>query len=237
MLQRNNTSVMQQDKIARENASFMSRVYLWMMIGLVISGAVAFEIASQPAIVNSLLSNGLTLIVLFVLQIGAVLYLTARIDKMTSTTATLVYILYTALSGVTLSVIFLAYTAESLTQAFFVTAFAFTGLSVFGYVTKRDLGPVGSFCMTGLFGLIGLTLIMMIFPSTATYSLSMTANACGVLIFAGLTAYDTQRIKSFNMIGSSAEIAKKQAIHGALILYLDFINLFLQLLRLFGRRD
>lgn len=225
------------NNLARENASFMSRVYLWMMIGLVISGGVAYGVASQTQLVGALLLNNFSLIILFILQLGAVFYLSARIETMSTRAAVLIYLAYTALSGVTLSFIFLAFTAESLTQAFFVTAFGFTGLSVYGFITKRDLGPLGSFCMMGLFGLIGLTLIMMLFPSTASYSLTMTANMCGIIIFAGLTAYDTQRIKEFNVAGATSELAQKRAIHGALILYLDFINLFLQLLKLFGRRD
>lgn len=237
MLQRNSMSVSSRDKVARENATFMSRVYFWMMAGLLISGSVAYEVASQRELLNILMGNRFSFIILFVLQIAAVIYLSARIMTMSTFTAMSVYIAYTALTGVTFSFIFIAFTAQTLTQAFFVSASAFTGLSLFGFITKRDLGPVGSFCMTGLFGLIGLTLIMMIFPSTATYAVSMTANVCGIIIFAGLTAYDTQRIKSFNQMGSTAELSKKLAIHGALILYLDFINLFLQLLSLFGRRD
>jgi FtsH-binding integral membrane protein len=155
---------------------------------------------------------------------------------MSALLTTVIYLGYAALSGITFSVIFIAFTKESIYQAFFITAFAFTGLSVFGFITKRDLGPLGSFCMTGLFGLIGFILITFLFPSILTNAVSMTIDVLAILIFSGLTAYDTQKIKNFNVANGTEDVVKKAAISGALMLYLDFINLFLSILRLFGDR-
>ena len=220
--------------LSQSNATFMSRVYFWMMLGLVISGGVAYQMANTPGLVAKLYSNTFLWVGLIVLQFAAVLCLSAWINRMSMMLTTTLYLGYAALSGATFSVIFLAFTSQSITQTFFITAFAFTGLSLFGFLTKRDLGPLGSFCMIGLFGLIGFMLVTMLFPSMMTNAVSMTINTLGILIFAGLTAYDTQRIKSLNY--GSPELAQKGAISGALMLYLDFINLFLNLLQLVGDR-
>ena len=174
--------------------------------------------------------------VLIIAQFGAVLALSGLIQKMNAATATAIYLVYAALTGLTLSVIFLVYTASSIAQVFGLTAFSFAGLSGFGYVTKRDLGPIGSFCVMGLFGMVGFSLLSMFFPSLMTGGASFVFSIAGIVVFAGLTAYDTQRIKAMNVAGASAGEERKQAIHGALALYLDFINLFLSLLRLTGRR-
>lgn len=233
----NNSTVLTHRKVLTEaNATFMSRVYFWMMVGLIITGIVAYEVASTPRVVQYLFSNTFLIIGLIILQLAAVITLSAAINRMNFLVAGTIYVLYTALTGLTFSSIFLVYTQQSISQVFFITAFAFTGLSVFGFVTKKDLGPVGSFCMTGLFGLIGFIVIGMIFPSIMTNAVSLTISTLGVLIFSGLTAYDTQKIKSYNSPDASAEDLKKRSIHGALTLYLDFINLFLSLLRLFGDR-
>ncbi len=223
-------------ELARANASFMSRVYYWMMLGLTISGLVAYGIASTPDAINLLLSSKFLFFGIIILQFAAVIFLSACINRISSATCTLAYLAYATLSGITFSVIFMAYTQESIATAFFITAFAFTGLSAFGYLTKRDLGPLGSFCMTGLFGLIGFMLVSFIFPSIMSNALSMTINALAILIFAGLTAYDTQKIKKLNALAQSPEQVKKATISGALTLYLDFINLFISILRLTGGR-
>lgn len=223
-------------ELAKVNASFMSRVYFWMMLGLVISGLVAYEIGNTPALITALFSNSILWIGLIVLQLAAVVVLSAFINRMNSTLTTVLYLSYAALSGVTFSVIFLVFTKQSISEAFFITAFAFTGLSVFGFVTKRDLGPLGTFCMTGLFGLIGFIIVTLIFPSILTNAVSMTINVLAILIFAGLTAYDTQRIKNMNVDTRTEGGLQKAAISGALMLYLDFINLFLNILQLFGDR-
>lgn len=222
--------------LARSNATFMSRVYFWMMLGLVISGGVAYSIGNSPALITSLYSNRFLWITLIVLQFAAVIGLSALINKMSFALTSLLYITYAALTGVTFSVIFLLFTSQSIANVFFITAFAFIGLSFFAMTTKRDLGPLGSFCMTGLFGLIGFILVTFLFPSILTNAVSMTINTLGILIFAGLTAYDTQRIKQLNPAGYAPEATQKAAISGALMLYLDFINLFLNLLQLLGNR-
>ena len=152
-------------------------------------------------------------------------------------TATLIYLLHAGLTGLALYSVFLAFTGSSIAEAFGVTAFGVAGLSGFGFVTKRDLGPVGSFCMMGLFGLVGFGLLSLLFPALMTEGASFVFSIVGIIVFAGLTAYDTQKIKAMNVPGiEGTDLGRKKAIFGALRLYLDFINLFLSLLRLTGRR-
>lgn len=221
--------------MSQANATFMSRVYFWMMLGLVISGLVAYQMA-ESSLITKLYSHSFLWIGIILLQLAAVFSLSAFINRMSFALTAILYLAYAALSGVTFSIVFLAFTSQSITQTFFITAFAFTGLSLFGFITKRDLGPLGSFCMIGLFGMLGFILATMLFPSIATTAVSMTINTMGIIIFAGLTAYDTQRIKSFNVSYGHSELAQKGAISGALVLYLDFINLFLNILQLIGDR-
>lgn len=168
---------------------------------------------------------------------GGRLALSSLINRISALTATFIYFLYAGLTGLTLSSIFLVYTGSSIAGVFSITAFGFAGLSGVGYVTKRDLGPVGSFCMMGLFGLVGFALLSMLFPSLMTEGASFVFSIVGIIVFAGLTAYDTQKIKAMNAPGDeTTDAGRKKAIFGALQLYLDFINLFLSLLRLTGRR-
>lgn len=226
-----------QNAIAVENARFMSRVYGWMTGGLCVTGLVAWNVAGDPALVQTIFGNRLLFWALIIAQLGAVAALSFLINKISGAMATVIYILYAALTGLTLSSIFLLYTGSSIAEVFGVTAFGFAGLSGFGLVTKRDLGPVGSFCMMGLFGLIGYAVLSMFLPSLMGAGGSFIFSIVGIIVFAGLTAYDTQRIKAMNVPGSEGtEGARKTAIFGALTLYLDFINLFLSLLRLTGRR-
>ncbi len=224
----------QQDR-AVSNASFMSQVYFWMTAGLLTSGIVAYETA-QTNFVMHIMSNKVLWWSLIIAQFGIVIALSGFINKMSGFLASFIFIGYAFLTGVTFSVIFLAFTTASISQAFFITAFSFIGLSAFGYITKRDLGPIGSFCMMGLFGLIGLILLTLIFPSMLSNGMSMTISVLSIIIFAGLTAYDTQKIKNFNSSAMSSDGVKRAAINGALALYLDFINLFLSILRLTGDR-
>lgn len=223
-------------ELARTNATFMSRVYFWMMLALVISGGVAYSVSHHPAIINYIMTNRYLPISLIVLQLAAVILISACLNRMSLALTSLIYIVYAALTGLTLSIFCLAFTSQSITEAFFITAFAFIGLSVFGLITKRDLGPIGSFCMTGLFGLIGFIFVVWLFPSIATNAVSMTINTLAILIFSGLTAYDTQRIKNMNIGLSNGSMLSKMAISGALMLYLDFLNLFINILSLFGDR-
>ena len=215
----------------------MSRVYGWMTGGLCITGAVAWNVAGNPALVHTIFGNRLLFWILIIAQLGAVMALSALINRISGAAATLIYILYSGLTGLTLASIFLIYTGASIAQAFVVTAFSFAGLSSFGYLTKRDLGPVGSFCMMGLFGLVGFAVLSLFFPALMGGAGSFTFSIVGIIVFAGLTAYDTQKIKAMNdPRQEGTDAGQKTAIFGALTLYLDFINLFLSLLRLTGGR-
>jgi uncharacterized protein len=223
--------------MAAENARFMSGVYGWMTGGLCLTGYVAWDVSGNPQLVHAIFANPPVFWGLIIAQLAAVFAFSWLINRIGGFTATLIYFLYAALTGLTLSSIFLLYTGSSIAEVFAVTAFGFAGLSGFGYVTKRDLGPVGSFCMMGLFGLIGFGLISMFFPRLMGPGASFVFSIVGIIVFAGLTAYDTQKIKLMNapgMLGTDA--GRKTEIYGALMLYLDFINLFLSLLRLMGRR-
>ena len=223
--------------LAAENARFMSRVYGWMTAGLCLTGAVAWNVAGNPELVQTIFGNRLLFWGLIIAQLGAVVAMSALINRISGLTATLIYVVYAGLTGLTLSSIFLVFTGSSIAQVFGVTAFSFAGLSGVGYMTKRDLGPVGSFCTMGLFGLIGFGLLSMFFPSLMTGPGNFLFSIVGIIVFAGLTAYDTQKIKMMNVPGSEGtDAGRKKAIFGALTLYLDFINLFLSLLRLMGRR-
>lgn len=223
--------------IAEENARFMSSVYKWMSLGILLTAVISYFVSNTPEMISLLLQNRFIFIVLLIAQIGAVLYLSLRIQHLSAMMATLIFFLYASLTGLTFSVLFLVYTRESIQGAFIVTTFSFAGLSAFGYITKRDLGPVGTFCHMGLWGLIGFGILALFFPSMLAGSLGMIFSLVGIVIFAGLTAYDTQRIKSTNIIGNEGTAEDhKEAIIGALTLYLDFINLFLMILRLMGNR-
>jgi FtsH-binding integral membrane protein len=225
------------DSVAAENARFMTGVYKWMSIGLLLTGLVAYTLGSNQETVYALMSNKILFYGLMIVQLGAVFYLSARINKLSAFTATSIYIAYALLTGVTFSSIFVVYTQDSIQSAFFLTAFSFTGLSLFGFVTKRDLGPVGTFCHMGLYGIIGFSILSIFFPSMLGGQMGTIFSLVGVIVFAGLTAYDTQKIKNSNILGNEGtEEDHKETIMGALTLYLDFINLFLMLLRLMGGR-
>ncbi len=217
-------------------AAFMSRVYLWMMVGIAISGLTAYVVASRPDVVNYIVQNRVIFFGLIIFQLVAVVALSGWVQKMSISLASLIYALYATLVGLTFSILFLVYTMESISAAFFTTAFSFAGLSIFGYTTKRDLGPIGSFCMMGLFGMIGILILGFFIPSMMSNTMQLAISIVGVLIFSGLTAYDTQRIKAMQLQFTTDEQARKGAIYGALVLYLDFINLFLNILRLMGNR-
>ncbi|OGT53184.1 MAG: hypothetical protein A3E84_00945 [Gammaproteobacteria bacterium RIFCSPHIGHO2_12_FULL_42_13] len=217
-------------------SSFMNRVYLWMMVGISISGITAYVVASRSDVVMYLMQNSLLFYGLLIVQILAVVALSAWVQRMSVAVASITYALYATLVGITFSTLFLIYTTNSISNAFFVTAFSFAGLSLFGYTTKRDLGPLGAFCMMGLFGLIAIMLLGFFIPSMMGNSMQLTISVAGLIVFAGLTAYDTQRIKALQSQYTTAEQSRKGAIYAALILYLDFINLFLNILRLMGDR-
>lgn len=214
--------------------SFLQKTYAWMFVGLLVSGLTAYSIANSSAIDLFATSPGI-LFILFLAEIGLVWYLSARIMKLQTSTATILFIAYSFLNGLTLSLIFLVYTATSIQNVFFTTAALFAAMSFYGYVTKRNLAGVGSFMTMGLIGII-IAMVINIF--IASSAIDFAISIIGVVIFVGLTAYDTQKIKSmFYELNGSDELLARYAILGALTLYLDFINLFLFLLRLFGRRD
>ena len=223
--------------IEAENARFMSGVYKWMTMGIMITAFFSYFIGTSIELVYTILSNKILFYGLLIGEVALVLFISARINKISAMTATSLYIAYSALNGVTLSVIFLAYTQASIFSVFLTTACAFGGLSAFGYLTKKDLGPVGTFCTMGLWGIIGFSILSFFFPSLMGARTSWVFNVVGLIVFCGLTAYDTQKIKNSNIIGNEgSEEDQKETIIGALKLYLDFINLFLFLLRLMGRR-
>lgn len=220
-----------------KTARFMSKVYGWMMLGIAMSGIVAYAVFQNTTLATTLMQSRSAIWGIFIVQMALVMGLSAAINRISSTVAGFLYFLYAAITGVTLSFIFLVYAQDSIFSMFFLTAFAFGGLSATGYLTKKDLGPIGSFCMMGLFGMIGFSILAFFFPSFGGGQASLIFSAVGVLVFSGLTAYDTQKIKALYERGSaSEEAARKLAIFGALTLYLDFINLFLSLLRIFGGR-
>lgn len=226
----------QGDIVAKENAVFMTRVYQWMSIGVLITGLIASAIGTNETLMQTILTNKVLFWVVIIAQFGLVLSISGLINRMSVLTASALFILYSALTGVTFSVIFAIYTTASIQSAFFTTAIGFGGLTAFGYLTKKDLGPVGSFCMMGLFGMIGYSLLSIFFPSMMGGAAGLAYNLIGLLIFAGLTAYDTQKIKMMGRQTYNEEDKGRATILGALTLYLDFINLFMMILRLSGDR-
>lgn len=237
MNQNENTLTWTQAGELSKTAKFMSRVYGWMMMGVAMSGIVAYTVAQNESLTLTIFQTPGAIWGIFILQIALVFGLSAAINRISSTLAGLLYFLYAAVTGVTLSFIFLMYAHDSIYSMFFMTAFSFGGLSAIGYLTKKDLGPVGSFCMMGLFGMVAFALVAMFFPSVGGGQASLVFSGIGLLVFSGLTAYDTQKIKRIYQMNSGApEAERRLAIFGALTLYLDFINLFMNLLRLFGRR-
>lgn len=208
-------------------------VYLWMTAALAITGLVAYYVAGSQAILSALFSNGWSILVLFFAEIGLVIGLSAAINKISALTATLMFALYSVLNGVTLSSIFLVYEIGSIATTFFVAAGTFGAMAIYGSVTKKDLTKVGNLCMMAVIGLIIATVVNLLIRSTMA---DMIISGVGVLVFVGLTAYDAQKIKNMLYGAEESEMTNKIAVLGALSLYLDFINLFLYLLRFFGRR-
>jgi FtsH-binding integral membrane protein len=212
--------------------AYMLSVYNYMALGLGLTGVVAMLTASSPVMLNAIFGTPLQWVVMLA-PIGFVLFLSARINQMSASTAQVVYWAYAALMGLSLSSIFLVYVEASIARVFFITAGTFAGMSLYGYTTKRDLSGFGSFLFMGLIGLVLASIVNMFLKSTG---LEFALSAIGVLIFTGLTAYDTQMIRARYLEGDDAGVMTKKAVLGALNLYLDFINLFMMLLRLFGDR-
>ena len=217
--------------------SILRNVYMWMTLGLGLTGVISLGMASNPDMIRAFASNPVLFFGAIIGEFALVIYLSARLMKMSATAATLGFAGYAALNGLTISVIFLAYTGQSIAQAFFVAGGTFAGMSLWATVTKRDLSSIGNYLFMGLIGLIIASVVNIFFRSD---TFSFLISIVGVVLFLGLTAYDTQMIKRWNQqFGSSINEADyvKLSIMGALKLYLDFINLFLFFLRIFGRRN
>ena len=216
-------------------STLLKSVYMQMAAALTVTGLVAYFLSESMTFWEMLSTNPSLIWITIIAQFGLVIWLSARLQKMTMTAATLLFILYSALMGVTMSSIFMFYTSESIAATFFVTAGTFLAMSVIGMVTRMDLTRLGSILLMALIGLIIATIVNIFVASDTLYWIISYA---GVLIFVGLTAFDTQKIKSMiTEYGTADEMGYKLALFGALTLYLDFVNLFLYLLRILGNRD
>ena len=212
--------------------TLIRKVYLWMSLALVITGFTAYYVATSPALINMIFTNSAVLWGLVIAELALVFSVTAAINKLSLTTATLLFTLYSVLNGATLSSIFWVYTVSSITSVFFITAATFAAMAAYGYFTKKDLTSWGRILFMALIGIIIATVVNIFLKSSG---LSMIVSYVGVLVFVGLTAYDSQKIKEMLLTAPDAgEGMQKIALLGALSLYLDFINLFLMLLRILG---
>jgi uncharacterized protein len=214
--------------------SFIQGVYNWMALGLGLTGLVAFFVASSPSLLQLIFGNKLIFFGLIIGELALVFTISSRVHKMEASTATKLFLLYAALNGATLAVVFLAYTASSIASTFLICAATFGACSIYGMTTKKDLTSLGGFLFMGLIGIIIASVVNIFLRSSAV---SMIVSYIGVFIFIGLTAYDTQRLKTMALTqpeGLEADVIRKGSILGALSLYLDFINMFLFMLYIFG---
>ncbi len=213
---------------AERERTFIRSVYAWMFGGLLLTAAAAWWVVESPAMQQAIFGNRAVPWVLMLAELGLVMYLSFRITKMSAGAAASTFLIFSLLNGLTLSSIFFVYTHADIFQAFLTAAGMFGAMSVYGMVTKRDLTSWGSFFFMGLIGIIICSVINIFMKSSA---LGFAISFIGVFVFLGLTAYDTQKLKSY---ATAPELRENLAVYGALALYLDFINLFLMLLRLFG---
>lgn len=231
---------MRTDTLQRSRADvlvneYVRSVYNWMGIGLALTGFIAYYVSTNEAIMGLLFGNRFLFFGLLIAELALVFVISGMVQRMSAATATGLFVLYSGLNGVTLSFIFLAYTRASIFSTFFICAGTFAACSIYGWTTKRDLTSLGGFLLMGLFGIIIATVVNMFIGSSA---MSMVISYIGVFVFVGLTAHDTQKIKNMALTqpaGLDGTVIRKGAILGALSLYLDFINLFLMLLRIFGQ--
>ena len=213
----------------------MRKVYVSMTLALALTGATANGVATSPGVLTALYSNSVLLWGLVIAEFAIVFGVSAAINKLSLTTATLLFVLYSVINGALFSSIFVIYTMSSIASVFFITAGTFGVMALVGYTTKKDLSSMGKILFMALIGIIIATIVNIFLKSSG---LEMIVSYLGVLIFVGLTAYDTQKIKNMLLMAPDAsEGAQKMALLGALTLYLDFINLFIYLLRIFGRRE
>jgi FtsH-binding integral membrane protein len=215
-------------------ATFINKVYAWMCLALTVTGFIAYRTAQSEALLGLVFGNSIILIGLIIFELGIVFWMSKNIATISSNMAIGLFMLYSALNGLTLSILLLVYTASSIASTFFITAGTFGAMSIYGYFTKKDLTSWGNLLFMALIGLIIASVINIFLASSTMYWIITYA---GVLIFVGLTAYDTQKIKNMSLqLDAESEEGRKGAIMGALALYLDFINLFIMLLRIFGDR-
>ena len=215
--------------------TFMAQVYGWMTVGLLLTAFVALYVASSATLIEMIFTNKIFFFGLIIAQLALVFILSGMVHKMSGALATTLFMLYSALTGVTISSVLIVYTYSSVASTFFICAAMFGALSVYGYTTKRSLTGMGSFLFMGLIGIIIASIVNIFMQSSM---MSMVISYAGVLIFAGLTAYDTQKLKDMGseINQEDKENMRRYSIMGALTLYLDFINLFLMLLRILGDR-
>ena len=215
--------------------AYMAQVYGWMTCGLLLTAVVAWYAANTPAVLNFIFSSQITFFGLIIVQLGLVFVISGMVNRLSGSMATSLFMLYSALTGLTISSIFIMYTSSSIASTFLIAAGMFGAMSFYGYTTKRDLSGMGSMLFMGLFGIVLASIVNIWLKSTA---LMWAVTYIGVLVFVGLTAYDTQKLKNMGsqLDANDKDNFRKYSIVGALTLYLDFINLFLMLLRIFGNR-
>ena len=235
----NFSNAISRDRELEMSAAFpvlMRKVYVWMALALVITGFTAFGVASSPGVLSVIYGNQIVFWGLMIAELVLVFAISGAINRLSLTTATLLFVLYSVINGVVLSSIFLVYTATSIASVFFITAGTFAVMALIGYTTKTDLSSMGKILLMALIGMIIASLVNVFFVKSSGFDLIISY--IGVLVFVGLTAYDSQKIKQMLLMAPDAgETSQKIALLGALSLYLDFINLFIYLLRIFGRRE
>ena len=216
--------------------TLLRKVYVWMTLALVITGVTAYGVATSPGLMMTIATNKILLWGLLIAELALVFGVSAAINRLSLTTATLMFVLYSVINGVTMSFLFAIFEISSIFNVFLITAGTFAAMAVLGYVTKTDLSSLGKILMMALIGMIIATLVNVFFVKSSGFDLIISY--VGVLIFVGLTAYDSQKIKNMLMTAEDAgEGYQKLALLGALTLYLDFINLFIYLLRILGKRE
>ncbi|SFW46863.1 hypothetical protein SAMN02910409_0091 [Prevotellaceae bacterium HUN156] len=215
--------------------ALMRKVYVWMTLALAITGLTAYGVATSPGVLQTIYGNSSVMWGIAIAELILVITVSSAINRLSLSVATLLFVLYSVLNGALFSSIFLVYTASSIATVFFITAGTFAAMALIGYTTKTDLSSMGKILLMALIGMIIATVVNLFVKSTG---LDLIISYIGVLVFVGLTAYDSQKIKQMLLQAPDAgEGAQKVALLGALSLYLDFINLFLYLLRIFGRRE
>ena len=224
----------QQLEVSEAFPVLMRKVYVWMTLALVITGMTAYYVATNEELLITILTNRPVFWGLIIAELALVMGLSAAINRLSLLVATLMFVIYSIINGATMSIIFLTYTAESIATVFFITAGTFGAMALIGYTTKKDLSSIGRILFMALIGLVIATVVNIFLKSPG---MTMILSYLGVIIFVGLTAWDSQKIKNMLILAPDVdEATQKIALLGSLTLYLDFVNLFLYLLRIFGRR-